>query len=83
MNMGTGGGGGGTYRFLESAVLKDPPHTRVDPQVLPEVEECEERLPSCFERAADVAGYSAVGVLVCLDDHDAVPVVASEEEILA
>lgn len=73
----------GTYRLLESPVLKHPPNARVHAQVLPKVEEGAQRHARGLERAADVARHAAGGILVGLDDHDAVPEIAAEEEVLA
>jgi hypothetical protein len=70
------------YSFFERAVLEDPPHTCVDAKILPEMEEREQCVPCGFQRTADIARYAAVSVLICLDDHDAMPIITSEEKIL-
>ena len=63
-------------------MLKHPPHTSIDAEILPEMEKRLECHSSCVKRAFDIAGDALGGVLVGLEGHDAVPEVASEEEVL-
>jgi hypothetical protein len=71
-----------TYRFLKCAVLKHPPYTGIDPKIFPEVEEGLQGHSSCVQRAFDVAWYAFGGVLISLYRHNAMPKVASKEQIL-
>ena len=72
-----------THRFLKRAMLKHPPHARVRAQALPKVEERADRQPASLQRTRNVRRHARAPVLVGLQQHDAVPEVAAQEQVLA
>lgn len=71
-----------TYRFFESAVLENPPDTRINSEIFPKVEKGLQSHSGSVQGTLDVTRYTFGGVLVRLDSHDAVPKVAPEKEVL-
>jgi hypothetical protein len=72
-----------TYCFFKGSVLEHPPHTSVDPEVFPKVEERLQRHPGCVQRTFNVAWHTLSRVFIGLYRHDAVPEVASKEQVLS
>ena len=68
--------------LLECAMLKDPPYGGLCLEKRPEFEKGPDRFMRCFDRGADVALYARGFVLAGLQDHQAVVVIACQEQIL-
>jgi hypothetical protein len=64
-------------------MLKHPPHAGIRAQALPKVEERANSEPASLKGAVDVGRNGGGAVLVGLEQHDAVPEVAAQEQVLA
>ena len=82
MVMYTRRGEEGTYRFLERSVLEHPPYSGVVLENPIQLEECPDGFVSRFKSRLHVSLHVGFFVLTVLQDHQAVKVVAGQEEVL-